>query len=182
MNLRITLLAFLCLCATAILRAERVDMLKAGAKANGKALNTKLINSTIDRLNRGGGGTLFFPAGTYLTGSIHLKSNITLELEAGAILLFSDNFDDYLPFVEVRHEGVMMVDETDTIYVKFIQSDSEDAFKIISTGGTYSIRQANPITQKYINLGITKFVLVPEDVEQGIYKVEAFSPNNKNHM
>ena len=56
MNLRITLLAFLCLCATAILRAERVDMLKAGAKANGKALNTKLINSTIDRLNRGGGG------------------------------------------------------------------------------------------------------------------------------
>ena len=37
MNLRITLLAFLCLCATAILRAERVDMLKAGAKANGKA-------------------------------------------------------------------------------------------------------------------------------------------------
>ena len=43
MNLRITLLAFLCLCATAILRAERVDMLKAGAKANGKALNTKQI-------------------------------------------------------------------------------------------------------------------------------------------
>lgn len=76
MNLRITLLTFLCLCATVILRAERVDMLKAGAKANGKALNTKLINSTIDRLNRGGGGTLFFPAGTYLTGSIHLKSNL----------------------------------------------------------------------------------------------------------
>ena len=116
MNLRITLLTFLCLCATVILRAERVDMLKAGAKANGKALNTKLINSTIDRLNRGGGGTLFFPAGTYLTGSIHLKSNITLELEAGATLLFSDNFDDYLPFVEVRHEGVMMKSFQPLIY------------------------------------------------------------------
>ena len=105
MNLRTTLIVFLCFCATTVLRAERVDMLKAGAKANGKTLNTKLINSTIDRLNRGGGGTLFFPAGIYLTGSIHLKSNITLELEAGATLLFSDNFDDYLPFVEVRHEG-----------------------------------------------------------------------------
>ena len=80
MNLRTTLIVFLCFCATTVLRAERVDMLKAGAKANGKTLNTKLINSTIDRLNRGGGGTLFFPAGTYLTGSIHLKSNITLEL------------------------------------------------------------------------------------------------------
>ena len=73
MNLRTTLFVFLCFCATTVLRAERVDMLKAGAKANGKTLNTKLINSTIDRLNRGGGGTLFFPAGTYLTGSIHLK-------------------------------------------------------------------------------------------------------------
>lgn len=59
MNLRTTLIVFLCFCATTVLRAERVDMLKAGAKANGKTLNTKLINSTIDRLNRGGGGTLF---------------------------------------------------------------------------------------------------------------------------
>ena len=116
MNLRTTLIVFLCFCAATVLRAERVDMLKAGAKANGKTLNTKLINSTIDRLNRGGGGTLFFPAGTYLTGSIHLKSNITLELEAGATLLFSDNFDDYLPFVEVRHEGVMMKSFQPLIY------------------------------------------------------------------
>ncbi|WP_303010976.1 glycoside hydrolase family 28 protein [uncultured Bacteroides sp.] len=116
MNLRTALLVFLCLCAANTLHAERVDMLKAGAKANGKTLNTKLINSTIDRLNRAGGGTLFFPSGTYLTGSIRLKSNITLELEAGATLLFSDNFDDYLPFVEVRHEGVMMKSFQPLIY------------------------------------------------------------------
>jgi len=90
------------------LKAERVDMLKSGAKADGKTLNTMLINHTVDRLSQAGGGTLFFPAGTYLTGAIRLKSNITLELEAGATLLFSDNFDDYLPFMEVRHEGVMM--------------------------------------------------------------------------
>ena len=64
------LLCSLCLCAVTVLRAERVDMLKAGAKVDGKTLNTKLINSTIDRLNANGGGTLFFPAGTYLTGSI----------------------------------------------------------------------------------------------------------------
>lgn len=116
MRTRILLLSFLCLCAASVLRAERVDMLKAGAKANGKTLNTKLINSTIDRLNANGGGTLYFPAGTYLTGSIRLKSNITLELEAGATLLFSDNFDDYLPFVEVRHEGVMMKSFQPLIY------------------------------------------------------------------
>ena len=97
-------------------RAERVDMLKLGAKPDGNKLNTVLINKTIDTLNVNGGGTLFFPAGKYLTGAIKLKSNITIELEAGATLLFSDNFDDYLPFVEMRHEGIMMKSFSPLIY------------------------------------------------------------------
>lgn len=96
--------------------AERIDMKQAGAKADGKTLNTQLINQTIDRLSREGGGTLFFPAGKYLTGPIRMKSHITLELEAGATLLFSTNFDDYLPFVEMRHEGVMMKSFSPLIY------------------------------------------------------------------
>ena len=95
------------LCGT-LVHAERVDMLKAGAKADGTKLNTELINKTIDRLSAKGGGTLFFSSGKYLTGAVKLKSNITIELEAGATLLFSDNFDDYLPFVDMRYEGVMM--------------------------------------------------------------------------
>lgn len=96
--------------------AAWIDMRKAGADASGKKLNTILINKTIDKLNTIGGGTLFFPAGTYLTGSIKLKSNITIHLEAGAILLFSDNFDDYLPYVEMRHEGVLMKSFSPLIY------------------------------------------------------------------
>jgi len=98
------------------LRAERVDMAVAGAKQDGITLNTTLINNTINRLNAKGGGTLFFPAGKYLTGAIKLKSNITIELEAGATLLFSDNFDDYLPFVEMRHEGILMKSFCPLIY------------------------------------------------------------------
>lgn len=116
MKLRITLFSLFCFCVTTVLRAERVDMIKAGAATDGKSLNTRLINSTIDRLNANGGGTLYFPAGKYLTGSIRMKSNITLELEAGATLLFSDNFDDYLPFVEMRYEGVMMKSFQPLIY------------------------------------------------------------------
>ncbi len=98
------------------LSAALIDMKKAGANASGKKLITALINKTIDKLNANGGGTLFFPAGTYLTGSIKMKSNITLHLEAGATLLFSDNFDDYLPYVEMRYEGVMMKSFTPLIY------------------------------------------------------------------
>lgn len=96
--------------------AERIDMRKAGANPSGIKLNTVLINKTIDKLNANGGGTLFFPSGKYLTGAIRMKSNITIELEAGAILLFSDNFDDYLPFVEMRHEGILMKSFSPLIY------------------------------------------------------------------
>ena len=98
------------------LTAAVVDMQKAGAKPDGVKLNTAIINKTIDKLHAKGGGTLFFPAGTYLTGAIRMKSNITIELEAGATLLFSDNFDDYLPFVEMRYEGVMMKSFSPLIY------------------------------------------------------------------
>ena len=115
MNIRILLFSLLIGLPFAM-RAERVDMRAAGAKANGTTLNTRLINQTIDRLSKGGGGTLFFPAGRYLTGSIVMKSNITLELEAGATLLFSDDFDQYLPFVEMRYEGVMMKSFSPLIY------------------------------------------------------------------
>jgi polygalacturonase len=88
--------------------SENVNMKLQGADDCGKKLNTELINQTITDLSSKGGGTLYFPAGTYLTGAIKLKSNITIELESGAVLLFSDNFDDYLPFVEMRYEGVVM--------------------------------------------------------------------------
>jgi polygalacturonase len=90
-------------------RAERVDMSKiVTGDASSAAKNTEQIAQTVERLASAGGGTLYFPAGAYNVGPIELKSNITLELEAGALLKFSDDFDLYTPYVEVRHEGVMM--------------------------------------------------------------------------
>ena len=112
MNVTQKLLAIIALCfaSASMLHAERIDMKQAGADITGNnALkNTQLIKSVVTQLEAGGGGTLYFPAGTYLTGPIELKSNMTIELEAGAVLKFSDDFDLYLPYVEVRHEGVMM--------------------------------------------------------------------------
>ena len=110
MNRRLLLAVFLLLATALGLRAERIDMRQAGANFQGEnaKLNTSLIHEKVKYLSELGGGTLFFPAGIYLTGPIELKSNLTIELEAGAILKFSDDFDLYLPYVEVRHEGVMM--------------------------------------------------------------------------
>ncbi|HZW69745.1 MAG TPA: glycosyl hydrolase family 28-related protein, partial [Hanamia sp.] len=59
----------------------------AGAKGNGQDLDTKYINAAIEEASKAGGGTVYFPAGNYLSGSIHLKSNIPLYLDNGATLI-----------------------------------------------------------------------------------------------
>ncbi len=96
------------ICFFSYSRAERLNIKDVGGKSDGKTSNTKIIKDAVDRLSAGGGGTLFFPAGTYLTGPIVLKSNITVDIEAGATILFSDDFSEYVPFVEMRYEGVVM--------------------------------------------------------------------------
>jgi polygalacturonase len=61
-----------------------------GAAGDGKTPDTEAINKTIDAASAAGGGTVYFPAGTYLSFSIHLKNNITLYLDNGAVLLAGD--------------------------------------------------------------------------------------------
>ena len=55
-SLRTILFSVFCFGMAITLKAERVDMLKSGAKADGKTLNTTLINHTVDRLSQAGGG------------------------------------------------------------------------------------------------------------------------------
>jgi polygalacturonase len=82
------------------------DVTRYGAKKDSSANAASAIAKAIAAAVKGGGGTVYFPPGKYLTGAIHLKSNITILIDAGAEIHFSDNFDDYLPMVESRYEGV----------------------------------------------------------------------------
>jgi hypothetical protein len=66
-----------------------------GIKSNGTTLNTNSIQKGIDYVSENGGGRLLFYVGRYLTGTIHLKSNVTIQLEEGAILVGSPNPFDY---------------------------------------------------------------------------------------
>jgi polygalacturonase len=80
-----------------------VDAIKAGVVGDGVTLNTASIQKAIDDCAGGGGGTIRFPAGRYLTGTIQIKSNVSLRFEEGATLLGSTNAGDYRnldPFID----------------------------------------------------------------------------------
>lgn len=93
----IFILCSLFLCAGTI-AATDYNALQQGAVGDGKTLNTKSLQSAIDALHAKGGGQLYFPAGRYLTGSLQLKSNVTLYLEKEAVLLGSTSPYDYPGF------------------------------------------------------------------------------------
>ncbi|WKK57901.1 glycoside hydrolase family 28 protein [Sphingobacterium sp. BN32] len=66
-----------------------------GIEGDGNTLNTKSIQAAIDYVNAKGGGRLVFGPGNYVTGTIYIKSNVTLHLERGASILGSLNPFDY---------------------------------------------------------------------------------------
>ena len=68
------------------LTARAYDIKAYGATGDGQTLDTDAINRAILAADAAGGGTVFFPPGTYLSGSIRLKNNITLYLEAGSTI------------------------------------------------------------------------------------------------
>jgi len=78
-----------------LLQAKDYNASFFGIKSNGTTLNTTSIQRAIDFISENGGGTLKFYVGRYLTGTIHMKSNVTLHLEEGAVLLGSTNINDY---------------------------------------------------------------------------------------
>ncbi|QAY77067.1 glycoside hydrolase family 28 protein [Sphingosinicella sp. BN140058] len=64
-----------------------IDVRHFGAKGDGRTIDTPAINRAIDHVAERGGGTVYFPPGTYACFTIRLKSRITLHLENGATIL-----------------------------------------------------------------------------------------------
>ena len=73
------------------------SILDYGAVPDGRTKNTQAFSKAIQACRSAGGGTVLVPAGQYLTGPINLTSNMTLHIQAGARLLFSQDFEDYPP-------------------------------------------------------------------------------------
>lgn len=99
-----------------------------GAVPDGVTLCSRAIEEAINAAAKAGGGTVYVPAGRYLTGTIYFKSNVTLNLDAGAVILFSNDPKDYT-VVFSRWEGV----ERD-VYSSCIYGDGLENIAITGRG------------------------------------------------
>lgn len=85
------------LIAAVPMRENWVDVRKFGAKGDGKTIDSPAVNKAIDYAAARGGGTVYFPPGTYACFTIRLKSNITLHIENGATILAAPYLIDGSP-------------------------------------------------------------------------------------
>jgi len=74
---------------------QNVNVRSCGAVGDGRTLDTVAIQRAVDHCAGQGGGRVVLPSGTWLTGTVHLKSHVILHLEAGAVLRGSPDLADY---------------------------------------------------------------------------------------
>jgi polygalacturonase len=79
--------------------------MESGAVGDGKAVNTKPIQTAIDQCATNGGGTVVVPKGIFITGALFFKPGVNLLVEKDGVLKGTTNLNDY-PFVKTRFEGI----------------------------------------------------------------------------
>jgi len=87
-----------------------------GAVGDGKTDCTEAIKQAIENCHAAGGGRVIVPEGIYMTGAIHLKSNVNLHVMKNATVLFSQDTRKFLPVVFTRFEGVECMNYSPLVY------------------------------------------------------------------
>jgi len=166
---------FLTICgySSALYAQGYYNVTKYGAKNDSSKLATLAIERAITVASKAGGGTVYFPAGKYLTGAVHLKSNITILIDAGAELHFSDNFDDYLPMVKSRYEGVDVTSFSPLFYAYKAENITITGRGLINGHGkkwwdfVEGYKQDQPRSKWQLEFDkLNKDILLPDDPKQ----------------
>jgi len=95
---------------------DQVFMITEYGAASDGSLCTEAFRKAIEACHTSGGGRVIVPADTFLTGAIHLLSNVNLHLEEGAVVRFSTDPEDYLPVVLTRSEGMELYNYSPLVY------------------------------------------------------------------
>lgn len=94
----------------------KLSIVDFGAVEGQRENISRAIAAAIQKANSMGGATVSIPEGNWITGKIHLLSNVNLHLEKGAVLEFSGNPEDYLPPVQSTWEGMECYNYSPLIY------------------------------------------------------------------
>ncbi len=142
-----------------LLAQESWSVEKFGAVSDGKTINTKAIQQAVDACNKAGGGTVVLKSGIYLSGTILLKDNVTLEIRRGAILRGTTNPLDYIcvdEFVDAtgQRRGECLVGARDAKNISIIGNGTID--------GDGEHFKANLTRKRLQEMGASQ-----EDIKQG---------------
>ncbi|MGQ7857188.1 glycoside hydrolase family 28 protein [Pedobacter sp. WC2501] len=108
--------------------AQDYIITKFGVGNDSTKLNTKAIQSVIDKAYQKGGGTIVIPKGVYLSGALFFKPKTKLLLQEGAVLKGSDDIKDY-PFIPSRMEGRSL-----KYFAALVNATNVDGFSISGSG------------------------------------------------
>ena len=87
-----------------------------GAVPDGRTDCSEAFRAAIEECHRAGGGRVIVPKGKFLTGAIHLKSNVNLHVVRDATVLFRTDTAAYMPFVQTRWEGTELMGYSPLVY------------------------------------------------------------------
>ncbi|MBN2182801.1 MAG: glycoside hydrolase family 28 protein [Sedimentisphaerales bacterium] len=110
------------------------NIIDYGAVGDGHTKNTKAFADAIKACAEAGGGRVLVPAGVWLTGAIELKSNLDLHLEQGAVIQFSEDYDDY-PLIQSTWEGRPRVQCMSPLYANGLENIAVTGQGIIDGAG-----------------------------------------------
>lgn len=174
MKMKLFLVAFVLLNNYCSAQEKLYDITTYGAMGDGKTVNTKAIQTAVDACNTNGGGKVMIPTGTFIIGTVHLKSNVHLYLQSGAILRRSAKLDDYEIFIPDKpfnpvHKGMLFIEDAENVTISGegqIDGNGDVFFDVnsakkIDAEGTKLSRQKNNF--RAVAAGIGDGPVVPKD-------------------
>lgn len=166
------LLLIFCLCFTSA-RAQTFNIKDYGAVNDGKTACTPAIQKAIDACYQNGGGRVYVPAGQFITGTVHLKSNVNLYLESGAVLLGSPDLKDYESYTKagygVNYYGILYTADAENVSISGpgaidgnnkVFFDFDHAKKIDVNSARFTRQKDN---YRHVESGIGDGPVVPKD-------------------
>src|ERR1700761_1469340 len=154
--------------------SSRASIRDYGAVADGATINTKAIQTAIDRFSAGGGGTVVIPRGVFVSGALFFKPKVNLHLETGAVLRCSTDMSHF-PVQRTRIEGHFV----DRFNPALINARQCDGFRISGEGTLdgagqpiwdrfWKLRNAAPDPKNFPNLAVPRARLALIEDSRGV--------------